>query len=134
MADTYGNMFNMSTDLKTLPTGYHDISHTMKGNMRFYQFIIGSQTNNLKIPVIAGKEDAFQDSILRTFTVKFHANIDHENQVYKIEDLVVSYNIAGNICLSMGYSKLCDIDLECAEDYYLQWIDRYGSFQSQPFK
>jgi len=91
----------------------------MEGNMNFYQFIIGSQSDNLKIPVIAGQEDAFQDAILRTFTVKFHANIDHENQVYKIEDLVIAYNKTGQYCLSMGYSKFCDIDLECVEDYYL---------------
>jgi len=130
-----GVTLQRSIDLFSLTDGRHDFSFTMNGSDVFYQVMIGNATDNVIYDTSAGMRDMLRDANGRTFTL--YTEFDKNNTEFKIQyikiimDLKNGRNVAG---LNLGsITPLCTFDVDCIADYYLEWIDRYGSYQCQPF-
>lgn len=118
-------------DLKQLADGEHYLQIKIKGSIYMYAIRIGTTANNVDIPIVAGYESWLQDPN-REFVIDIAIN--KSGRLFECKLNSIMYYPNETAYLVQGGSKICEIDYDCQEDYYLMWIDRYGSFQSQPFK
>lgn len=130
--DANNNVLQTGLIMQGLPDGLHELEVDLKGNLSFDKIRIGNHIDSITFTTIAANVDFIHDPMYRYARLKFYLEkYEDEYHFYEFEIRLYGCDKVG---LSLGIYPVAEIDIDCNEDYYLEWVDRYGSFQCQPMK